>query len=112
MSPSKLLESLVNPNAEISPSYGLSTISTNSGGTKVGRILAEENESLILLSPDGKKEEIKKSDISEVSAPISAMPPLGMTLNPNDLRDLIAYLGSRNKENVSLIKSETDHGEK
>lgn len=112
LSPSKLLESLVNPNAEISPGYGLSTISTNSGGTKVGRIMAEKNESLILLSPDGKKEEIIKADISEVSAPISAMPPLGMTLNPNDLRDLIAYLGSRNKENVSLIKSETDHGEK
>ncbi|MEC7802718.1 MAG: HEAT repeat domain-containing protein [Verrucomicrobiota bacterium] len=112
MEPSKLLESLVNPNAEISPGYGLSTISMTNGDALVGRILTEEDDAIVLISPDGKEQEIKKSGVSEVSPPVSAMPPLGMTLNPNDLRDLIAYLGSRNKETISRLKRETEHGEK
>ena len=112
MEASKLLESLVNPNAEISPGYGLSTVIMTKGDAVVGRILADEDDSLIVLSPDGKQQEIKKAEVSEVSPPVSAMPPLGMTLNPNDLRDLIAYLGSRNKENISRLKRETEHGEK
>ena len=112
MQPSKLLESLVNPNAEISPGYGLSTVSLKNGDAQVGRILADEDDSLVLLSPDGKKQELSKGDVASVSPPISAMPPLGMTLNPNDLRDLIAYLGSRNKESISRLKRETEHGEK
>ena len=110
MNPSKLLESLVNPNAEISPGYGLSTISMNSGDALIGRILADEEDSLVVVSPDGKKQELKKSEVSKVSPPISAMPALGLTLNPNDLRDLIAYLGSKNKESISRLKRETDHG--
>ena len=60
MEPSKLLESLVNPNAEISPGYGLSTISMRNGEAMVGRVLAEEDDTLVLLSPDGKQQEIKK----------------------------------------------------
>jgi quinoprotein glucose dehydrogenase len=112
MNPTKLLESLINPNAEISPGYGLSTISMNSGHVWVGRILADEEDTLIVGTPDGKKQELRKSEIETVSPPISAMPPLGLTLNPNDLRDLIAYLGSRNQESISRLKRETDHGEK
>ena len=112
MQPSKLLESLVYPSAEISPGYGLSTVSLKNGDAQVGRILANESESLTILSPDGVKHELIKSEVSDVSPPVSAMPPLGMTLNPNDLRDLIAYLGSRNKETISRLKRETEHGEK
>ena len=112
MQPSKLLESLVYPSAEISPGYGLSTVSLKNGDAQVGRILANESESLTILSPDGVKHELNKSEVSDVSPPVSAMPPLGMTLNPNDLRDLIAYLGSRNKETISRLKRETEHGEK
>ena len=112
MEPSKLLESLVNPNAEISPGYGLSTVIMSNGEAVVGRILADEDDGIVVLSPDGKKQEIERAEVSEVSTPVSAMPPLGMTLNPNDLRDLIAYLGSRNKETISRLKRETEHGDK
>ena len=112
LEPSKLLESLVNPNAEISPGYGLSTVIMSNGDAVVGRILADEDDGIVVLSPDGKKQEIKRVEVSEVSPPVSAMPPLGITLNPNDLRDLIAYLGSRNKETISRLKRETEHGDK
>jgi putative heme-binding domain-containing protein len=112
LQPSKLLESLVNPNAEISPGYGLSTVMLKNGDAQVGRILEDEDDSLVILSPDGKKQELNKVDVASISPPVSAMPPLGMTLNPNDLRDLIAYLGARNKDTISRLKRETEHGEK
>ena len=102
LQPSKLLESLVNPNAEISPGYGLSTVMLKNGDAQVGRILEDEDDSLVILSPDG-KQELNKVDVASISPPVSAC-PLGMTLNPNDLRDLIAYLGARNKDTISRLK--------
>ena len=103
MEPSKLLESLVNPNAEISPGYGLSTVMMSNGDAVVGRILADEDDSLVILSPDGKQQEINKAEVSEVSPPVSAMPPLGMTLNPNDLSTLLLILAPENKETISRL---------
>jgi putative heme-binding domain-containing protein len=111
LSSGKLLESLVNPSAEITPGYGLSTVSTNDGITLVGRISeqSDDNRTLVLISPDGKETELKQEDISSVSPPVSAMPPLGLTLDPLDLRDLIAFLKSRNKEDLLASKSGKEH---
>ncbi|MBT3666926.1 MAG: c-type cytochrome [Opitutae bacterium] len=112
----KLLESLVNPSAEISPGYGLSSITTQAGITLVGRIAekAEDNSSMLLISPDGKETELKQSEVLSVSPPVSAMPPLGLTLSPVDLRDLIAFLKSRNKDDLLVVKEKnkasSEHG--
>ena len=55
----------------------------SNGDAVVGRILADEDDTLvILISPDGKQQEIKKSGVSEVSPPVSAMPPLGNDPEP------------------------------
>jgi hypothetical protein len=40
------------------------------------------------------------------------MPPMGFSLPPEELRDLIAYLGSRTKVRKSGIKKGTVHGKK
>ncbi|MDG0965147.1 MAG: HEAT repeat domain-containing protein [Opitutales bacterium] len=117
LSSDKLLESLVNPSAEITPGYGLSTVSTKEGITLVGRIAeeSEDNATLVLISPDGKETLLKQEDISSISPPISAMPALGLTLAPLDLRDLIAFLKSRNKKELLAAKSsrlDSGHGKK
>lgn len=112
----KLLESLVNPSAEISPGYGLSSVSTKAGITLVGRIAekAEDNSSMLLISPDGKETQLKQDEVLSVSPPVSAMPPLGLTLSPFDLRDLIAFLKSRNKKDLIAAKDKkkasSNHG--
>jgi putative membrane-bound dehydrogenase-like protein len=110
----KLLESLVNPSAEISPGYGLSSITTNDGLSIVGRIAerSEDNSTMIVISPDGKETELSQSNVASITPPVSAMPPLGLTLSPLDLRDLIAYLRSRNKEDLlaSKPKKKTNSG--
>ena len=42
--------------------------------------------------------------------PISAMPPLGLTLPPMELRDLISYLSDHNQKNLKLAKKKLKHG--
>ncbi len=118
LKPTKLLESIVNPSAEITPGYGLSSVSTKDGLTLVGRVVkqAKEKGSVVVISPDEKETELTEEQILSISPPVSAMPPLGLTLSPIDLRDLIAFLKSRNKKDLLAIKKEKKskslHGDK
>ena len=110
LSSEKLLESIVNPSAEITPGYGLSSVSLNTGNNLAGRIAAEENDEILLITPDGTNHSLNRSQIESISPPVSAMPPVGLALNPNDLRDLVAYLGSRNKKSLNELKRKAAHG--
>lgn len=106
----KLLESVLNPSAEITPGYGLSTVQLKSGEMVSGRLLSENRNEVILVSLDGKKSCYPRSEVDEVSPPISAMPAMGATLAPQDLRDLVSYLASAKSFKVgkgALLK----HGE-
>ena len=38
------------------------------------------------------------------------MPPLGLTLPPMELRDLISYLSDRNQKSLKLAKKKLKHG--
>lgn len=94
----KLLESVIEPNAVITDNYGTATVTLNDGKTVMGRVAAKTDQKITIIDPTGKKVEIASKDIKETSAPISAMPPMGLTLPPRDLRDLIAYLASLSKD--------------
>jgi quinoprotein glucose dehydrogenase len=94
----KLLESVIDPNAVIADNYGTSTVTLNDGKTVMGRVASKTADKMTIIDPTGKKVEIAAKDIKEASAPISAMPPMGLTLPPRDLRDLIAYLVSLDKD--------------
>ena len=90
----KLLESVVNPSAEITPGYGLSTVQLKSGDMASGRLISENKKEVVLAALDGKEMTYPRTEIAELSPPISAMPAMGATLIPQDLRDLISYLAS------------------
>jgi len=92
-----LAESIIEPNKVISDQYGFHEYTTNDGKTVVGKILEEKDEVLILANNPfdyDQKIEIKRFDIrtSKLSE-ISPM-PAGMInrLNPDELKDLLAYL--------------------
>ena len=112
LSNEKLLESLLYPSAEITPGYGLSSIALNSGSTLAGRLAAEEGDEVLVITPDGKNHQLARSEIQSISPPVSAMPPMGLTLPPEELRDLIAYLGSRTKAKKPGTKKSSEHGKK
>ena len=54
---------------------------------------------------------MERTKIATIAPPISAMPPLGLSLPPKDLRDLVAFLSSLNKANAKRYKDDASHGE-
>ena len=100
----KLLESIVNPSAEITPGYGLSTVILKNGEAYSGRLANENKKEVKLITMDGKDLTFARKEVSQLSPPISAMPPMGQVLSTADLRDLIAYLEST-RRNRGVSKS-------
>jgi quinoprotein glucose dehydrogenase len=94
LSPDKLLESLVNPNAEISKGYGITSVVMKDGNVYAGSIAEEDEKSLKLKTPIGEVKTIDREKIAQTTPPMSPMPALGHTLSKRNLRDLIAYLQS------------------
>jgi putative heme-binding domain-containing protein len=101
LSGDKILESLVNPSAEIAEGYGLFTLTTTSGEALAGRLGKETAGAVVLILPTGETKTIAKEEIKERAGPVSAMPPMALALPPRDLRDLVAYLASLKSEGKS-----------
>ena len=99
----KLLESIVNPSAEITPGYGLSTVMLKNGEAYSGRLAGESRSEVNLVTMDGKDLTFDRTEVSQVTPPISAMPPMGQALSKSDLRDLIAYLESTRSNRGSSV---------
>lgn len=87
-----ILESLVVPQAKITPGYGMMTVTTKAGASIAGALLEENETSVTLILADKSKSTIKVSDIASRTQPISIMPPMGEILSPTELRDIVAYL--------------------
>ncbi|MAS96732.1 MAG: hypothetical protein CMO55_26370 [Verrucomicrobiales bacterium] len=111
LKPDKLVESLVNPNAVIAEGYGMATVSLNDGNVAMGRIAKETEKEITLITVDGKSATMARKDIASIAPPISAMPPLGASLPPRDLRDLVAYLQSLSGKGGKKGNSDSSHGE-
>jgi quinoprotein glucose dehydrogenase len=92
-----LLESLVNPGAVVAPGYGITSVTFKNGAT-LGGALVEETPDHIDISTPEKLLRAKRSDIKAFTPPISAMPPMDLLLQPDELRDLVAWLASLEKE--------------
>lgn len=97
----KILESLVNPSAEIAEGYGLFTLTTTSDEALAGRLGKETDAAVELILPTGETKTIPKNQIKDRAGPTSAMPPMALALPPKDLRDLVAYLASLKTEHKS-----------
>ncbi|MDB6072275.1 MAG: repeat protein [Verrucomicrobiales bacterium] len=90
--PAAMLESVVNPNAVIVPGFGVTAITLNDGTTVVGTILEETPALVKLRTPEGETHDLESATIREKTPAISPMPPLGLSLSKQDLRDLMAFL--------------------
>ena len=103
------MESIVNPSAEITPGYGLSTVILKNGEAYSGRLADENKKEVKIITMDGQDLTFARKEVSQLSPPISAMPPMGQVLSTSDLRDLIAYLEST-RRNRGMSKS-LKHGD-
>jgi quinoprotein glucose dehydrogenase len=89
------LESLINPGAKVAPGFGISSVTLKGGKTVSGLVLSDTPEHVDIDS-NGKVLRVKKSDMDSMLPPISAMPPMGAILSATEIRDIVAWLGTRN----------------
>ncbi|MCA9198232.1 MAG: c-type cytochrome [Planctomycetales bacterium] len=99
-SPKDLAESLIHPSKVISDQYRASVIETSKGTTVTGRIVSESDEELVVqINPEDatKIETIKKTDVESNNPSATSLMPeqLLNALNPDEVKDLFAYLLSR-----------------
>jgi putative heme-binding domain-containing protein len=104
-----LTEAIMEPSKVISDQYKGSTVVTTSGQSYSGRIVAENETSVtVLTNPEDptKITEIPKSEVDEIlAAKISIMPAdLLKPLNQDEVLDLLAYLLSRGDKGSGMFK--------
>ena len=104
-----LTEAILDPSKVISDQYRASSVLTDAGKTVNGRIVAENEEQIsVLTDPEDstKVVDIRKSEIDEILASqVSIMPAdLLKPLNQDEVLDLLAYLLSRGDERNPMFK--------
>jgi len=92
----KILNSIIDPSAEIEDKYRALAVLTVDGQTRMGRVLSREGERLTLQDAEGKQIEIPIDDIElEKPVAISLMPQqLLSQLTAEQAANLMAYLRS------------------
>ncbi len=91
-SPGELLATIVDPNAEVDPSFTAWNIETKDGQAFAG-VIARENPTSLFLKFQGGEKEIKTADIkSKVNTGRSLMPDVLGELGPDVLRNIITYM--------------------
>jgi quinoprotein glucose dehydrogenase len=88
----ELLESVVDPNANVVPGYGTLTVYLDDGTTASGTPLEESDKQLVLKSATGEIQRIEPSRIEDRTELTSPMPKPTETLSRQELRDLMAFL--------------------
>jgi len=94
-----VLESILDPQAQIAPGFA-SVVVTRQDGSIVSGLLLDESEESLTISADGVAPrgdgglEIPRGEIASVSDPLTGMPPIGVGLEPQSLRDVVAYVMS------------------
>ena len=108
-SPRDILVHTIDPSAEISDQYGATNFSMKDGSTIIGK-LANEDETTYYVSQNPfapqdlreiPKSEVSSTRLSEVSI---MMPALINRLNPEELKDLMAYLISGGNPDHEVYK--------
>ncbi|MEX0779059.1 MAG: family 16 glycoside hydrolase [Balneolales bacterium] len=107
----RLIEKIIDPNILISDQYNTSEVTMKNGDIIVG-LIAERGENLEIYTRDHNQPPtvVLRDDVSSIKdVEISQMPPgLINSLNPDELRDLVAYLNSGGDEDDDVFKSESE----
>jgi uncharacterized protein len=91
---SEILAHIVDPNAEVDPSFWQWNITTKSGETLAG-VITRENPASLTLRNQGGDREIRKDEISKRENTQRSLMPEGLdALGAEGLRDIIAFMAS------------------
>jgi len=87
-----ILESLLNPLAQIAPGFGLVSLTTKDGKSQSAVLWKEDAKQVTLKLPDGKTQNIPRAQIATITPPMTVMPPMLGILTKPQIRDVVAYL--------------------
>ncbi|MCD8539199.1 MAG: c-type cytochrome [Leadbetterella sp.] len=95
--PRDILEAIIEPNKAVSDQYAATQLQLRNGDTRVGKVVAEDEQSVTLsqnpFTPDITMKIAKKEIVSRHYSSVSMMlPGLVNSLNEEELKDLMAYL--------------------
>ena len=108
-SPRDLLESVVDPNKEISDQYGAILVTKNDGDLVIGRV-ANLNDDTLMIATDmtdpNAFANVKRKDVKSIEpSRISPMPEgLLNTLQPEEILDLLAFTLSRGDRQHTMFR--------
>lgn len=81
------------PTSEISEGYGTILLTTEDG-TEIAGVLSKKTESeWVVTLPEGNNRSIDPQDVREHTL-TSAMPPVGLLMKPEEIRDVVSYLAT------------------
>ena len=89
-----LLRALLEPSANIAIGYGLVNFTLKNRTEVTGTLARETTDAVTVRMFDGKMQAVKRGDIANQTAPVSIMPPVLGILQPLEIRDVVAFLGS------------------
>lgn len=94
MTPESMLDSLINPSADIKQGYETVVVNLTDDSVISGLLQRNTETSVLVRNPAGEVTSIPKENVRKLDAsPYSLMPPgLINNLNPGELADLMAYL--------------------
>lgn len=90
----QILQSIVEPNLDLSPGYGVVTVTLDDGQTISGILMSESEQSLVIRDSDAKENQVDKSKVTERINALSSMPDMRPILSKSEIRDLIAFLST------------------
>ncbi len=95
-SPESLLVAILDPNRAFEAKFALFNVALKDGRVLAGMIANETSVSLTLRRQEGKEDVLLRADIDELAASGQSLMPEGLEkdLKPQELADLIAFLGS------------------
>lgn len=107
-----ILESIIEPSNAISDQYAATNFFLKDGTSAMGRLIRQDNDNYYIsqnpFAPQMLRTISKKEVTSSKLSDVSIMPP-GMinSLNPEELKDLMAYLMSGGDKDNKVFKSES-----
>jgi putative heme-binding domain-containing protein len=93
-----LLIALVEPSKRIAPGYGTIAIELKSGEKVSGMLMEDGVDSVVVQVGSNPEKRIQKADIKESKMAMSSMPAMGTLLSKRELRDLVSFLSTLNRD--------------
>jgi putative heme-binding domain-containing protein len=91
-----LVESILLPGNQVAEVYRSTLIVTKKGQSFSGLVVKETADQVELLLPDAERRTFAKKDIDRRKVLKTSPMPAGLVKKPSELRDLLAYLVSKN----------------